>query len=454
MQVDGPGQKQQAFKLAAQFLAGDSGLPRHEMRLTTLADALRRHGSSLTRVSGSSSLHLLCDPSGEPHLSFVPVDGPALAAAAGRASMAAALNDTLRADQSLSVGIDRAVLHDLQDLGTGLLTRTSGARSAQALQALALGRLFTNDWQAGWQQAPGSDDHPSWHLGACAPFPEQAALRKSLEDMHDFRGLAPLFDIPAEAGPAWDDAMDSALAGKVRGLDVDGLQWTMTLAREAQPKNPVATLPSAETILSAIASIRAVRTLIDEEPTLTLRQLLERFPHRLDVLDEYQAVRHRDAAQQTEPEPARVERSPQISVPRPRRADPPQFISDADLASWRRRYATFNPFKRMDRTIASLLRDAIGLRSKKEGPQRERAAETLRCAAIHAANTLSKGLEGLRRADPRRIEADNKRLKTLWHLITDTENRYQLAPPDLPSEPVKPAGRSWLPWRRRTQGQA
>jgi len=450
--LDGPAQHERAFDSAARIVGGGPELPGYEHRLGLLADKLPVRRPSVSNPQANPDARLLCDTQGRPVLAFSPVRQAASARARGW--MAAALDEALQADQELSLGIDRPVLHELPDLGMGLLTPARGAASVTALQRLALSRVFTNDWQARWQKAPDQAGGESWYLGGCAPFPERAARAEALTDMQHLRGVAPLFEVPQHAGSAWDAPLDPALAAKVQALDLDSLQWTMALERKNQCQDPVATPPSADAIRSSIASIQVVRTLIEEEPTLTLRQLLARFPHRLDVPKEHWADSHRDAAQQTEPAPEsqRVDKAVQTSAPQPPRADPPQFISDADLSSWLRHYAPFNPFKRKDRTIAPLLRDAIGLRLKKDSDKRKPAAEKLRRSALNAVGTLSRRLEGLDNPDARRIA--QARLDTVWHLITDTENRYGLAPVDLLSEPAKPAGRSWFPWRRRTQAQS
>lgn len=458
-QTAGPGQEQRAFKRAAQFLALDTELPHHELRLRTLADALQRHGASPIMGPGRASPLLLCDASGEPHLSFLPLHDAA--SAAGRASMAASLNDTLRADQSLSVGIDRAVLHDMHGLGKGLLTRTTGARSAKELQAAALGRLFTNDCEAGWQQAPGGDGLPSWHLGACAPFPDHKALRGSLEAMQDLRGPAPLFDIPADAGPAWDDALDPTLACQVRGLDLDSLAWTMALERQAQRKNPAATPPGAEAIRSAIASIRVVRALIDEAPTLTLRQLLERVPHRLDGGDiGSSAARTRKPVVSVAPSPVPkfsrfLQPSPVLAFPAGT-PTPPSLIDDTELSALLRAAAPFSPFRRRDRELAPRLREAIALRLMKPGPKKERATSTLLKDSYRALQRIQ--AEGDRRASGHweRSQATDARATILLRLIADTEHRFEQLRSDSATYTAEASmpGRSWFPWRRGAQRQA
>lgn len=477
--AEGPQRCARRFDVAAHFLQRGPELPHPALRHRALADALVRSGS-VVPMPGRPDIRLLCDLEGQPLLAFLPSPGPGSAI---RASLVATLEERLRVDHGLSLGIGRPVSHALPGMGDGhliampapLSLRQQQAISAQRngeigaaamfdlalreavrdmppreLQTLALRRLFTNDWQAGWDRLV-VDVH-----GRCCPldfettFPDHASLLLSLSAMQRLNGLAPVFRIPEDAGPAWDAPLDPTLVDKLRRIDPHALQsdWTRQLTRELTRRSgsspdshaPLASARVAqEATRRSVDGLRVVQTLIAEDPVLSLRRLLERFPHRLTWLDERPAARQRDPLVASEPQA--------------RRADPPQFISDADLSSWLRHYAPFNPFKRRDRTIAPLLRDAIGLRLKTDGPQRQRAAEKLRRAAIHAANTLSRGLEGLRSADARRIEADNKRLETLWHLITDTENRYQLAPPDLLSEPVKPAGRSWLPWRRRTQAQ-
>ena len=457
--IDAPGRAQAAFKRAAQFLALDAGLPHHPLRLRTLADALQRHGAPPIKGPGSASPLLLCDASGEPHLSFLPVRDAA--SAAGRASMAATLDDSLRADQSLSVGIDRAVLHDLHGLGTGLLTRATGATSAKELQALALGRLFTNDWAAGWQQARGGDGQPSWHLGACAPFPDHKALRGSLEAMQDFRGPAPLFDTPVDAGPPWDDAMDPALADQVRGLDLDSLAWTMALERRALRKNPAAIPPGAEDIRSAIASIRVVRALIEESPTLTLRQLLERFPHRLDGGDiGSSAIQTHKPVMSVAPSP--VPRFSPVLQPSPVLAFPrgtppaPRLIDDTELSAILRAAAPFSPFRRRDRELAPRLRDAIALRLMKPGPEKERAAGTLLKDSYRALQRIQ--ADGDRRASGHweRSHATDARATILLRLIADTEHRIEQLTSHgaTGTAETSVAGRSWFPWRRGAQRQA
>lgn len=497
--LDGPGQRERAFDSAARIMGSGPDLPDYELRLRLLADELPVRRSSVSTAQANPDARLLCDTQGRPILAFAPV-GQA-ASAWGRGSMAAVLDEALQADQGLSLGINRPVLHQLPNHGMGLLTPARGAASVKALQTLALSRVFTNDWQARWQEAPGQAGGKSWYLAGCAPFPERAARAEALADMQEFRGIAPLFEVPPDAGSAWDCPLDPALAAKVQALDLDSLQWMMEIERKNQCKAPDATPPSAETILGSIASIRVVRTLIEEEPTLTLRQLLARFPHRLDVPDEHRAVGHRDAAQQTGPAP--------VGRPAPQRAtgehlaherllqdlrdcvdglqkeDPvapalpsnaPALepdamgsdlrIDDTELSELLRQAAPSTRFKWLgplsrflpspggDHVLAPLLRQAFALRSRRGGAKTRLAALKLRDAAEGA---LRRTVAKTERSTPDRqdlLQAVNHRVATLSRLIVDTESRHgipALSPDEIESPP---SGRSWRPWRRGAQRKA
>ncbi|WP_431045947.1 hypothetical protein [Roseateles sp. L2-2] len=381
-------------------------------------------------------------------------------AAAVRASMAHCLEDFLEADWGVRLRAGES----------------PGPGKPDPMQARALARLFTNRWET---PCPGGVD-------ATSAFPENDALQPLLLRIDDMRTPPDLFLAAARGGGGWERPLDPTLVDRILRIAPHALMASLDRALDwhrwprAGHGDRQAGL-SRGAVYRSVDTIRTFQNVLQAHPRATLRELFERFSNhvtiwlshlRPDGLDAVQTVPrgHRQSEMRTTvlppTSPATLACPPAVSgrsrpvaaSPRqpdpPCRADPPATIADNELSAWLRHYAPFNPFKRRDRTVAPLLRDAIALRLRASGPLRRRAAEKLLRATVEAAEKISRGLERLGKDDARRVEADNGRLKTLWRLIEDTRNRYDLPLPELPPASATVTRRSWLPWRRRAQRQA
>ncbi|OWQ48052.1 hypothetical protein CDL60_05545 [Roseateles noduli] len=364
-------------------------------------------------------------------------------------------------------------LEEFLEAGWGVRLRAGaspGAWPPGPMQARALSRLFTNRWGT---PCPGGVD-------ATPAFPEDDALQPLLLRIDDMRTPPDLFLAAARGGGGWEQPLDPTLVDGILRIAPHVLVASLDTALgwhrwpRADQGDRQAGL-SRDAIYRSVDTISTFQNVLRAHPRATMQDLFERFsnhvtiwlsPRRPDGPDAVQTVprAHCQSEMRTTvlppTPPATVVGATAASRPSrpvaapPRRADPPAYVADNELSAWLRHYAPFNPFKRRDRTVAPLLRDAIGLRLRASGPLRRRAAEKLLRTTVEAADTISRGLERPGKDDARRVEADNERLKTLWRLIEDTRNRYDLPLPELPPASATVTRRSWLPGRRRAQRQA
>ncbi|ANH67545.1 hypothetical protein [Mitsuaria sp. 7] len=492
--VNGRDPAAQHFDAGVDFLAVGPEYPAYKRRLRTLHVL----GDKFPRVSSPSDPRtaLLCDRLGQPRLAFHPATdgGTAL-----RESMASAFDTALSSRYGLSLGIGLPVPHPVARGGAGTLSlapgrfpeplpgafstyRQRGAEaepgvrqairqrlqtvSAQALQSTALSRLFTNRWQGEWERQLFDAQGRCWHLDAGASFPEDDVLGPALDGMSNDGRLAPLFRVPDDAGAAWDAPFDPDLAEKVLSIDTHALRWPLELELDRVLKAGVPSAPGnahlAAKLLSRTAvrrsfdAIDAVQSLLMRNPVMSLRELLSQYPARIrDWIDDEPSAAL-PLPRQPPRKPPRTPITPPAVRPQSTAAAPTAefLITNAELSERLQKASPFSPFKRRDRALAPLLRDAIALRQMKDGPKRLRAAGKLRDGAVAAIQRISSKLERGGPVAQSDIDAANGRLATLFRLIHDTESRHGLPALAERIETPTQRGRSWLPWRRGTKRQA
>lgn len=299
--------------------------PDFDGRLRALADDWSRT-SAVVPAPGRPHVLLLCDADGQPGIAFRPTEDDASVL---RERMAATLDDLLRSSVGLSLDLPRPVAHELASRGPGVLTAAPGplppalriayealhrpgaggaaqlqqaAREAMdglapaALQQIALTRLFTDNWQAGWDGLLVDVDGRCWHLDGAETFPEDDGIVWLLDEIQAGGARAALFSPPPvdRSSTAWDAPLDAALVAKVRDIDTDDLTWclcmtalrpwpaTGSVAPEADHEGAPRAAAISDALFRPIDAIDAVQTLIAEDPSLSLRQLLARYPEVLD----------------------------------------------------------------------------------------------------------------------------------------------------------------------------
>lgn len=118
-------------------------------------------------------------------------------------------------------------------------------------------------------------------------------------------------------------------------------------------------------------------------------------------------------------------------------------IDGWELSDMLRQASPFSPFKPRDKVLAPLLRDAVALRTMKEGRRRDLAAARLRASLTEALFRTDgpRVVDGPRRAERQPRLVGERRREVLLLLISDTDDRYK--PSIAAFQPPQTTRRPW-----------